>query len=81
MVPVLAVLASLLRRLRHLGILILGAYALINAILLLLAPVTGGWPFWAVTALAVPPMVLGMVYLVIPIAQRVSGPAQPRPCH
>ncbi len=57
-------------RLRFLGTLMLGAYLLINLILAALAPVTAGWSTWSVTALAVPPMVLGMVYLVIPIARR-----------
>lgn len=60
----------ILARLRFLGTLMLGAYLLINAILALLAPVTAGWSIWSVTALAVPPMVLGMVYLVMPLARR-----------
>jgi hypothetical protein len=60
----------ILARLRFLGTLMLGAYLLINLILAALAPVTTGWSTWSVTALAVPPMVLGMVYLVIPIARR-----------
>ena len=60
----------ILARLRFLGTLMLGAYLLINAILAVLAPLTPGWSTWSVTALAVPPMVLGMVYLVIPIARR-----------
>lgn len=59
-----------LGRLRFLGTLMLGAYLLINLILLALSPITDGWPTWLVTALAVPPMVLGMVYLVMPIARR-----------
>lgn len=63
---------SLLGRLRFLGTLMLGAYLLINLILAALAPVTDGWSTWSVTALAVPPMVLGMVYLVMPIARRPS---------
>lgn len=62
-------LSSLLARLRFLGTLMLGAYLLINLILLALAPLTAGWSSWAVTALAVPPMVLGMVYLVMPVAR------------
>lgn len=61
-VPVLA-------RLRFLGTLMLGAYLLINLILTALAPITAGWSTWSVTALAVPPMVLGMLYLVMPIAR------------
>lgn len=71
-VPVLA-------HLRFLGTLMFGAYLLINALLLALAPLTAGWPIWSVTALAVPPMVLGMVYLVMPLARGAfAGPA-PRP--
>lgn len=60
----------ILARLRFLGTLMLGAYLLINAILALLAPLTTGWSTWSVTALAVPPMVLGMVHLVMPLARR-----------
>ena len=63
-------LPAILGRLRFLGTLMLGAYLLINALLALLSPLTAGWSTWSVTALAVPPMVLGMVYLVIPIARR-----------
>ena len=59
-----------LARCRFLGILIVAAYALINIILVALGPLTAGWPTWAVTALAVPPMVLAMVHVVIPIARR-----------
>lgn len=62
-------ISSLLARLRFLGTLMLGAYLLINLILLALAPLTAGWSSWAITALAVPPMVLGMVYLVMPVAR------------
>lgn len=50
-----------------------GAYVLINILLAALAPVTAGWPIWAKTAVAVPPMVLGMVYLVTPIARRAGA--------
>lgn len=61
---------ALLGRLRFLATLMLGAYLLINLILFLLSPLIAGWPHWATTALAVPPMVLGMVHLVIPFARR-----------
>ncbi len=56
--------------LRFLGTMMLGAYGLINAILALLSPLTEGWPTWLVTLLAVPPMVLGMVHLVLPVARK-----------
>lgn len=64
--------STLLGRLRFLATLMLGAYLLINLLLLALAPLTAGWSTWSITALAVPPMVLGMVYLVMPIARRQS---------
>jgi antibiotic biosynthesis monooxygenase (ABM) superfamily enzyme len=60
-------------QLRFLATLMLGAYLLINLLLLALSPFTTGWPTWSVTALVVPPMVLGMVYLVIPVARRSLG--------
>jgi hypothetical protein len=63
-------LPALLTRVRFLGTAMLGAYVLINLILAALAPLTGGWPLWGITAIAVPPMVLGMIYLVIPLARR-----------
>lgn len=63
---ILAVLAHL----RFLGLMMVGAYGLINAILTLLSPLTTGWPVWATTLLAVPPMVVGMVHLVLPVARR-----------
>ncbi|NMN57523.1 uncharacterized protein (DUF983 family) [Xanthobacter sp. SG618] len=61
---------AILAHLRFLGLMMIGAYALINAILALLSPITAGWPIWASTLLAVPPMVMGMVHLVLPIARR-----------
>lgn len=61
---------AFLAHLRFLGILMAGAYGLINLILEALAPVTSGWTHWGTTLLAVPFMVLGMVHLVIPLARR-----------
>ncbi len=61
---------AILAHLRFLALMMIGAYALINAILTLLSPLTAGWPIWESTLLAVPPMVLGMVHLVLPIARR-----------
>lgn len=57
-------------RLRFLGVAMLGAYVVLNLLLALLAPVTAHWSTPALTAVAVPPMVLAMVYLVIPLARR-----------
>lgn len=63
-----------LAHVRFLAALMFGAYVLINVVLFVLAPFTQGWPTCAVTALAVPPMVLGMVHLVIPLARRPQRP-------
>lgn len=63
---------ALLAHVRFLGILMAGAYGLINLLLELLAPLTAGWTHWATTLLAVPFMVLGMVHLVIPLARRAG---------
>lgn len=69
-----AALSRLLVRLRFLVVATLGAYAAINLLLIALSPFTQGWPTLAVTALAVPPMVLVMVYAVIPVAFRFGSP-------
>ncbi|MBN9444299.1 hypothetical protein [Bosea sp. (in: a-proteobacteria)] len=61
-------------RLRFLAVAIFGAYAAINLLLAALTPFTAGWSTFGVTALAVPPMVLAMVYGVIPIAFRFGTP-------
>lgn len=63
-------LLALLGHIRFLGILMAGAYTLINLLLELLAPLTAGWTHWGTTLLAVPFMVVGMVHLVIPLARR-----------
>jgi len=63
-------LTPVLASCRSMAILIVAAYALINVILAALGPLTAGWPTWAVTAVAVPPMVLVMAHVVIPIARR-----------
>ncbi|SBW03130.1 conserved exported hypothetical protein [uncultured Alphaproteobacteria bacterium] len=63
---------NLARHGRFLGLTMTGAYALINAILGLAQPLTQGWPVWQTTLIAVPPMVLGMVYAVVPLARRLG---------
>jgi hypothetical protein len=60
----------LLAKSRFLGTAMAGAYAVLNVLLAVLAPLTEGWPTYGTTALAVPPMVLAMVYVVIPLARK-----------
>lgn len=61
---------SLSARIRFLGATMVGAYLVINALMLILTPITQGLPRLGFTAVLVPPMVLAMVYLVIPVAKR-----------
>jgi hypothetical protein len=55
---------------RFLGVLMVGAYLILNVLMLALKPVTHGMTPFLSTALLVPPMVLAMVYVVIPVAKR-----------
>lgn len=71
-------ISSLLRRLlparmRFALCVMVGAYPLITAILIALAPVTGDWPVALRTLVVVPLMVSGMVYGVIPLVHRWAG--------
>ncbi len=58
-----------LAHLRFLGLMMVGAYLLINLILALLSPLTVDWPVWVTTLCAVPPMVVGMVHVVLPLSR------------
>ncbi len=69
---------SLLRRLltarvRFALCVMVGAYPLITAILIGLAPVTGDWPVALRTLIVVPMMVSGMVFGIIPLVHRWAG--------
>ncbi|MBX3134530.1 MAG: hypothetical protein KF689_14200 [Gemmatimonadaceae bacterium] len=50
----------------------IGAYLVINVLMLVLGPVTRGLSQFGMTAIIVPPMVLAMVFLVMPIARRAA---------
>ena len=63
-------------RMRFLAAAMIGAYVVINALLLALKPLTEGMRPLAFTAILVPPMVLAMVYVVIPLARRASVSAR-----
>lgn len=51
----------------------IAAYPLITAILILLTPITGDWPVAARTLVIVPMMVSGMVFAIIPAVHRWAG--------
>lgn len=55
---------------RFLAVTMLGAYIAINIIMMALKPVTSGMAPLVSTAIVVPPMVMAMVYVIIPIARR-----------
>lgn len=59
-------------QLRFLGTATIGAYLVINALMLVLRPLTLGLPQLGMTAVIVPPMVLAMVFLVMPVARRAA---------
>ena len=68
--PVLRNQSPFIVRCRFLAAAMLGAYVVLNTLLAAVAPLTAHWPIYGVTALTIPPMVLAMVYLVIPLARR-----------
>jgi len=55
---------------RFLAALMIGAYVILNTLMMALEPFTHGMTPLLSTAVVVPPMVLAMVYVVIPIAKR-----------
>ncbi len=57
-------------RVRFAGLVLVGAYPLITALLYLVLPLTGGWALWQRTLLVAPLMVAAMVWGVIPTVQR-----------
>ena len=50
----------------------IGAYLVINLLMFVLGPVTRGLSQLGMTAIVVPPMVLAMVFLVMPVARRLA---------
>jgi len=48
----------------------IGAYSVLNVLLQVVHSFAAAWPTYAVTAITVPPMVLSMIYVVIPFARR-----------
>ena len=61
-------------RLRFAATIAPGAWLLVTLLLYLWQPLITGLPTWALTLVIVPQMVLGMVFLVIPLSQRVATP-------
>lgn len=61
-------------RLRFALAVMLGAYPLIALLFVLIGPHVADWPLPARPLPIVPLMVLGMVYGVIPLVNRLAGP-------
>lgn len=60
-------------RLRFVALLMLAVYPLVTTILLVVMPLTEGWPLWGRTLIVTPLMVVAMVYIVIPSIHRHFG--------
>lgn len=60
-------------RLRFALCVMVGAYPLITALLMVLGPLLSGWPIAARTLILVPLMVSGMTFVVTPLVQRTAG--------
>jgi len=61
---------NLQSRVRFLATAMVGAYVVLNALMLAVRPFTAGMTPLVSSAIIVPPMVLAMVYLVIPVAKK-----------
>jgi hypothetical protein len=57
---------------RFLGTAMIGGYAVINTLNLLLFRLTEGLGQAIASAVTIPPMVVTMIYVVIPLARRLS---------
>jgi antibiotic biosynthesis monooxygenase (ABM) superfamily enzyme len=65
-------LSKIVFKIRFLGTAILGAYAVVNTLNLLLFRLIEGLGHAAASAITIPPMVVTMIYVVIPLARRLS---------
>ena len=66
-------------RVRFAGIVGLGVYPLITALLYIIIPLTDGWETWQRTLVLVPLMVTAMVWGLIPAVNRHFGRFLNRP--
>ena len=60
-------------RARLAGLVLIGVYPLITAIIYAVAPFTEGWPIWERNFVVAPLMVVAMIYFVIPTIQKRFG--------
>jgi antibiotic biosynthesis monooxygenase (ABM) superfamily enzyme len=60
-------------RARLAGLVLIGVYPLITAIIYAVAPFTEGWPIWERNLVIAPLMVVAMIYFVIPTIQKRFG--------
>ncbi len=64
---------SLAARLRLAGLTLIVVYPFITALLLVVFPLTEGWPLWGRTLVVAPVMVLAMMFGIMPFLQRRFG--------
>jgi len=68
---ILTRLSAPLPKIKFLLLAMIGAYLSLNLLHFALAPLIDHWSGLAASAVVVPPMVLSMVYLVIPVAKKL----------
>lgn len=61
-------------RLRLTLLMTLAVYPLVTSLLLLLGPLTDGWPVWQRTMILTPVMVASILYGVLPLVLRAFSP-------
>jgi len=60
-------------RLRLAGLTLIAVYPFITALLLVVFPLTEGWPLWGRTLVFAPIMVLAMMFGIMPFLQKRFG--------
>lgn len=60
-------------RLRLAGLTLIAVYPFITALLLVVFPLTDGWPLWGRTLVVAPVMVAAMMFGIMPFLQRRFG--------
>lgn len=60
-------------RLRLAGLTLIAVYPFITALLLVVFPLTEGWPLWGRTLVVAPIMVLAMMFGIMPFLQKRFG--------
>ena len=71
--PPRPVAPPLAARLRLAGLTLIAVYPFITALLLIVFPLTDGWPLWGRTLVVAPVMVVAMMFGIMPFLQQRFG--------